>query len=135
VGGWGCLREWTSESRRLTIPVWCGVWCSGKKFNARKEDVIGEDYLGLRIFRFYIKCTSCSAEIVFKTDPKNSDYVCEAGAQRNFEPWRQAAATDEEVKAQKEEEEKNDAMRKLENRSVASKREVRTWKGGRNFII
>ena len=24
-----------------------------------------------------------------KTDPKNSDYVVEAGASRNFEPWRE----------------------------------------------
>ena len=27
----------------------------GKKFNARKEDVENEDYLGIRIYRFYIK--------------------------------------------------------------------------------
>lgn len=24
-----------------------------------------------------------------KTDPKNSDYVVESGATRNFEPWRE----------------------------------------------
>lgn len=24
----------------------------------------------MQIFRFYIKCTQCSAEITFKTDPK-----------------------------------------------------------------
>ena len=103
---------------------------SGKKFNARKEDVIGEDYLGIRIFRFYIKCTTCSAEIVFKTDPENGDYSVEAGALRNFEPWRQQAAADDDSKAKKEEEEKNDAMRKLENRSVASKREMEILKRG-----
>jgi hypothetical protein len=58
-----------------------------KKFNAKKEKVLDEDYLGLAIFRFYIKCPVCSSTITFKTDPKNTDYTCETGAQRNFEPW------------------------------------------------
>ena len=31
----------------------------------------------------------CSNEIAFKTDPQNQDYVCESGATRNFESWRQ----------------------------------------------
>jgi len=47
-----------------------------------------DTYLGIRVFRFYFKCTRCSAELAMKTDPKNSDYVMEAGASRNFEPWR-----------------------------------------------
>merc|ERR1712078_127268 len=52
----------------------------GKKFNSRKEDVIGDDYLGIKKYRFYIKCCVCNNEIAFKTDPKNQDYVCESGA-------------------------------------------------------
>lgn len=36
--------------------VTCGEYIyKGKKFNARKEDVENEDYLGIRIYRFYIK--------------------------------------------------------------------------------
>ena len=49
----------------------CGEYIyKGKKFNGRKETVQGEEYYGIKIFRFYIKCTGCSAEITFKTDPK-----------------------------------------------------------------
>ena len=34
----------------------CGEYIyKGKKFNARKETVQGEDYYGIKIFRFYIK--------------------------------------------------------------------------------
>ena len=44
----------------------CGEYIyRGKKFNARKEDVIGKYYLGIQIYRFYIKCTKCLAEITF----------------------------------------------------------------------
>ena len=46
----------------------CGEFiCKGTKFNARKEDVKGEDYLGIQIFRFYFRCTRCSAELAMKT--------------------------------------------------------------------
>ncbi len=60
----------------------------GTKFNMRKETCNDEDYLGIKIFRFYFKCARCYSEITMKTDPKNHDYVCEHGASRNYEPWR-----------------------------------------------
>jgi len=42
-----------SISRRCNT---CGEYIyKGKKFNARKETVDGEDYYGIKIFRFYIK--------------------------------------------------------------------------------
>ncbi|KAJ7794313.1 hypothetical protein B0H14DRAFT_2923566 [Mycena olivaceomarginata] len=89
----------------------CGEYIyKGKKFNARKETVDGEDYFGIKIFRFYIKCTLCSAEITFKTDPKNTDYAAEHGASRNFEPWREEAEVEE--------------VDLLENRTTDSKREM-----------
>ena len=53
---------------------------------------MGEEYLGITVYRFYFKCPRCSAELVMKTDPKNSDYTVEAGASRNYEPWRDADA-------------------------------------------
>ncbi|KFK36175.1 hypothetical protein AALP_AA4G088000 [Arabis alpina] len=103
----------------------CGNYIyKGTKFNSRKEDVIGETYLGIQIFRFYFKCTKCSAELTMKTDPQNSDYVVESGASRNYEPWR---AQDEEVdkdKQKRDAEEMGDAMKSLENRTLDSKREM-----------
>ncbi|CAE5957719.1 unnamed protein product [Arabidopsis arenosa] len=115
---------------RMMLPM--SVRCStcgnyiykGTKFNSRKEDVIGETYLGIQIFRFYFKCTKCSAELTMKTDPQNSDYIVESGASRNYEPWR---AEDEEVdkdKQKRDAEEMGDAMKSLENRTLDSKREM-----------
>ena len=68
----------------------CGNFMyKGTKFNTRKEDVVGETYLGLQIFRFYWRCKNCAAEFTMKTDPKTADYVLEEGASRNYEPWRE----------------------------------------------
>lgn len=44
--------------------------------------------------RFYIRCTRCSAEIVFKTDPRSQDYICEKGAKRNTDPWKRGLGDD-----------------------------------------
>jgi hypothetical protein len=97
----------------------CANWIpKSTKFNARKETVPDEDYLGLKIFRFYIRCTRCGAEITFKTDPKNADYVCENNAVRHFEPQKRVIADpDDPVDVQ-------DAMQLLEERTKESKREM-----------
>ncbi|XP_049362277.1 uncharacterized protein LOC125826968 [Solanum verrucosum] len=103
----------------------CGNYIyKGTKFNSRKEDVVGETYLGIQIFRFYFKCTRCSAEITYKTDPKNSDYTVESGATRNFEPWRGKDEEIEKEKQKRDDEEMGDAMKSLENRTLDSKREM-----------
>ena len=47
----------------------CGDYLyKGKKFNTRKETILGDTYLGLRIYRFYFKCTACNSVITIKTD-------------------------------------------------------------------
>ncbi|KAI0434675.1 DUF572-domain-containing protein [Xylaria sp. FL1042] len=105
----------------------CGEYIyRGRKFNARKETPLDEKYLGIQIFRFYIKCTRCSGEICFKTDPRNNDYACERGAKRSTEPWRVGREeTDEErLDRLEKEEEERDAMVELEAKTVDAKREM-----------
>lgn len=106
----------------------CGEYIyRGRKFNARKETT-EEKYYAITIFRFYIRCTRCSAEITFKTDPKNMDYECEKGAKRNFEPWREAKLaeeTEEEMLDRMEREEaEKDSMKDLEKKTIDAKTEM-----------
>ncbi|KAL2760822.1 hypothetical protein ACRALDRAFT_1023965, partial [Sodiomyces alcalophilus JCM 7366] len=76
----------------------CGEYIyKGRKFNSRKETPPNERYLGIQIFFFSIKCTRCSAEIIFRTDPARNDYAMVKGAVRNFEPWRNREAEQETV--------------------------------------
>jgi len=103
----------------------CGEYLyKGKKFNSKKETVNGEEYLGIKIFRFYQKCTNCAAEFTIKTDPQNSDYVAELNCSRNFEPWRENEKLIEEIKKARDKEEEGDAMKALENRTLDSKIEM-----------
>lgn len=58
----------------------CGEFMyKGTKFNCKKEDVSGKTYLGLQIFRFYMRCRKCSAEITYTTNPQTMDYDVEHG--------------------------------------------------------
>lgn len=97
--------------------TYCGEYIyKGRKFNARKETT-DEVYYAIKIFRFYIKCTRCSGEITFKTDPRNGDYTCEKGAKRNFEVWRDKDAieeTDEQRLDRLEREEADEEAQKLQ---------------------
>lgn len=103
----------------------CGEYIyKGKKFNARKETVQNELYMGLPIFRFYIKCTRCLAEITFKTDPENTDYAMEHGATRNFQAEKLIEEEEKKIQREREEEELNNPMKVLENRTKDSKMEM-----------
>ncbi|KAJ5754356.1 Splicing factor YJU2 [Penicillium manginii] len=114
----------------------CGEYIyRGRKFNARKQ-TLEEKYLNIPIYRFFIRCTRCSGEITFRTDPKNMDYECEKGAKRNFEPWRDSKSgkyneTEEETLDRLEREEnaeheqqERDKMAELEEKMHDSKREM-----------
>lgn len=93
----------------------CGNYISeGTKFNSREEEVIGETYLGIKIHRFYFKCSNCCAELILKTDPPNLSYVVELGATRVYDQREE----------EKQAEENGDAISSLEKRTLVSKREI-----------
>ncbi|CAK7207685.1 Pre-mRNA-splicing factor cwf16 [Sporothrix eucalyptigena] len=115
----------------------CGEYIyKGRKFNARKETPLDEKYLGIQIYRFYIRCTRCSGEIIFRTDPKNQDYAMVSGAKRNVEPWRQPEEADEtdeqrldrleaeEAAANGEAAAEQNRMEELEAKTLEAKREM-----------
>lgn len=95
----------------------------GTKFNCKKEDVEGEKYLGMQIFRFYMHCRKCSAEITYKTDPQNHDYQMEHGATRNFEAVKHEQSIEEALKAKRAAEDE-DKLKRIENKTADAKREM-----------
>lgn len=121
------------QTVRLMAPfsmkcISCGEYIyKGRKFNARKETT-DEKYYAIPIYRFYIRCTRCSAEITFKTDPQHMDYTCERGAKRNFEPWREAKLAEETEEQRldrlEKEEAERDAMKELEKKTLDAKTEM-----------
>lgn len=96
----------------------------GTKFNMRMEICNDETYLGIKVFRFYFKCTTCYGEISFKTDPKNHDYVVETGGTRNYEPLRDAQQAGKLLKSMAKNEKEGDSMKYLESKTYDSKREM-----------
>lgn len=126
-------RKWDPYKQvevRMMIPfslqcLKCGEYMyRGKKFNSRKEDIQDDMYLGIRKYRFYIKCCVCSNEIAFKTDPKNQDYVCESGASRNFESWKQQSDKEATLEDDRKKESEESVMAALESRTLDSKIEM-----------
>ncbi|KAF3811215.1 Coiled-coil domain-containing protein 94 [Colletotrichum gloeosporioides] len=113
----------------------CGEYIyKGRKFNSRKETHQEERYLGIQIHRFSIRCTRCSSEIVFRTDPKSAGYMMVKGAVRNMEPWRNKEEEQESVeerldRLEREEaeaagEEERNAMADLEAKNEDARREM-----------
>ncbi|PHH55870.1 Coiled-coil domain-containing protein 94 [Ceratocystis fimbriata CBS 114723] len=113
----------------------CGEFIyRGRKFNSRKVTPQEERYLGIQIYFFHIKCTRCSSEIVFRTDPKNNNYAMVSGAVRNQEPWWNKGEEEEtedqrldrleREEAEAEGDEERDAMADLEAKNLDAQREM-----------
>lgn len=103
----------------------CGNYIyRGTKFNSKKETVEGEDYFGVLIFRFYMRCNNCSAQFTIKTDPKTAGYVTENNCSRQLEPWREAEDQREALIEERVREEQGDVMKELENKQLDSKMEM-----------
>eukprot|EP01029_Cantina_marsupialis_P029216 TRINITY_DN779956_c0_g1_i1.p1 TRINITY_DN779956_c0_g1~~TRINITY_DN779956_c0_g1_i1.p1 ORF type:complete len:296 (-),score=97.47 TRINITY_DN779956_c0_g1_i1:168-1055(-) len=98
----------------------------GTKFNSQMEAAKGEDYLGVRIWRFFFTCWYCRADITFKTDPKNGDYDIESGATRRQELWLQERDAANRLAIQQETMGEQDVMTKLENKTIDTRAEVDT---------
>lgn len=73
---------------------------------------------------FVLQCTRCLQEISFKTDPRNTDYEIEAGATRNFMALKLAEEQALREEQEAKEEEANNPMKLLENRTKQSKNEI-----------
>ncbi|KAK3727347.1 hypothetical protein QZH41_020381 [Actinostola sp. cb2023] len=84
---------------------------------------------------FNMRCTTCGEYIykgkkfnARKTDPENTDYVCEKGATRNFQAQLMLERQEEASQKEKEEDELNNPMKvcfiALENRTKESKQEM-----------
>jgi len=108
-----------------------GKCCISKESPRADRLTLFYRYYDIAIHRFYIRCTRCSAEITFKTDPKNTDYTCERGARRNFEMWRkedEIEETDEQrldrLDAEAQEQQERDAMGDLERKVNDAKLEM-----------
>jgi len=91
---------------------------TGTKFTAKTEQIKGEEYLGIKVYRFYGRCRHCWSEFTFKTDPKNSDYTMESGGKRTYEAWKDADAMESKLKTEAEKEAAQDQMKALEQKAV-----------------
>merc|ERR1712032_1261330 len=118
---YGFKKQWMKQIEvRMMLPfniqcIKCGEYMyRGKKFNSKKEDVDDDDmYLGIKKFRFHMKCSGCGNVFSIKTDPENGDYEVEIGCKRLFEVWKKTDAD--------EEPETDNKIESLEKNTLAAK--------------
>jgi len=125
-----CRSDGKQMNVRMMMPfTMCCRTCGefvyiGTKFNSRVEKVRTEDYLGIVIWRFYGKCPHCRAELSFKTDPKNTDYVLESGGTRIYESHKDIIHAETELNDQLAQDLEGDAMKALEYKTYNTANEL-----------
>lgn len=105
----------------------CGQYMgNGTKFDAVKDDLKDEAYLGVAVFRFTMKCKGCKAPFAIQTDPKNSFYEVSKNGNctRTYVPWVDDKKKQAAAQGQAEADEAGDAMRALERRTVDTRMEM-----------
>eukprot|EP01054_Gregarina_sp_Poly1_P010060 Gregarina_sp_Poly_1__10059@NODE_678_length_6812_cov_99_742476_g511_i0_p3_GENE_NODE_678_length_6812_cov_99_742476_g511_i0NODE_678_length_6812_cov_99_742476_g511_i0_p3_ORF_typecomplete_len318_score51_52DUF572/PF04502_13/1_6e53EURL/PF06937_11/0_0062zfLITAFlike/PF10601_9/1_5e02zfLITAFlike/PF10601_9/1_1_NODE_678_length_6812_cov_99_742476_g511_i03561309 len=98
----------------------------GTKFNSKVERLRGMDYLTIPLWRFYGRCPHCRHQIVFRTDPKNTDYILESGGSRTYDPNRDAGLATEALREAQNQEIQEDAVKALEVKSYSTAEELKS---------
>ncbi|SBT79222.1 conserved protein, unknown function [Plasmodium malariae] len=96
----------------------------GTKFNSRVEKLKDESYLNIPIWKFYGKCNECKNEIIFKTDPKNGDYVLIAGGIRTYDAHKEQEIADDYYRTNNNA--THDKMKNTEKESYNAMLELKT---------
>jgi hypothetical protein len=124
----GALAQQSKVRIALPMSVQCtncsNFMARGSKFNARKETVANESYLGNPVYRFYFRCSKCFQELTIKTDPKNADYVAEKGLKAGFVLHKAGAEEEAQEAEEKEKLEGFDKMKALEQKALESMAEA-----------
>ncbi|VWU49889.1 conserved protein, unknown function [Hepatocystis sp. ex Piliocolobus tephrosceles] len=89
----------------------------GTKFNSRVEKLRDEHYLNIPIWKFYGKCSECNNAFVFKTDPKNGDYVLIEGGIRTYDAHKEQVVADNYYNNTSEKVDETDKVKKTEKES------------------
>ena len=125
------IKTTTQTEVRMIIPMSlqclvCNEYIyKGTKFNSKKETVEGEEYCGIKIYRFYFKCPNCKNTFTLKTDPQHNSYVCEKNAKANIDPRRAELQRRESEMKQRKEEEKDDIVKQMENQTKNALNEMK----------
>ncbi|SCM23051.1 conserved Plasmodium protein, unknown function [Plasmodium chabaudi adami] len=97
----------------------------GTKFNSRVEKLKDETYLNIPIWQFYGKCSECRNEFVFKTDPKNGDYILIEGGIRTYDAHKEQEVADEYYRTNENGKEE-DKVKNIEKQSYNALQELKT---------